>query len=172
MKVKGIIKVIKEINNLKKIKLISDYAIGGGIAKNYYLEPQFTLDLDIFVLIDTMGDFHNIYDYFRNKKCKIENVFIIIHDIPVQFLPSFVQPFLKDGIKQSKVIKLNGTRTKILSAEYLTATLLMSFRQKDKYAIRGLLKFVNKSQLARLLKRISNKNYPLYDRFKELVGDK
>lgn len=170
MKVKGILEVIKEINNIKKRGLIKDYAIGGGIAKNYYLEPQFTYDLDVFILINTMNDFHNLYDYFSRKKYKIANVYIVIHDIPVQFLPSFIQPFIKDGIKKSKSIKLNGVKTKILTTDYLIATLLMSFRQKDKYAIKELLTFVNKQKLEKLLKKNSSKTYPLYKRFHELAG--
>ena len=81
MKVISLLKVLRELNILKRKRIVKDYAIGGGIAKNYYLEPQFTYDLDIFILIDTMDDFHNIYKHFRKEKCKIENVFIFIKDV-------------------------------------------------------------------------------------------
>lgn len=172
MKVKGILGVIRELNNLKKKKMIKDYAIGGGIAKNYYLEPQFTYDLDIFILIDTMNNFHNIYDYFRQKGCKIENVFVVIQDVPVQFLPSFINPLLEQAIKNAKVIKVDKLKTKILTAKYLIATLLMSFREKDKYAIRELLSFANAGLLKRLLKKFSSKDYPIYERFGKIGGEK
>jgi len=172
MKVKGILEVLKEINNLKKRRTLKDYAIAGGIAKNYYLEPQFTYDLDIFILIDTMDNFHNIYNYFRRKKHKIENVFIIIQDIPVQFFPSFIHPLIEEAIKNAKLIKVSKVRTKILTAEYLIATLLMSFRQKDKYAIMELLSFADMNLLKRILKKFSNKDYPIYERFKATIKEK
>ncbi len=172
MKVKGILELIREINKLKKKRIIKDYAIGGGIAKNYYLEPQSTYDLDIFILIDTMDDFHNIYDYFRKKKYRIENIFIIIQDVPVQFLPSFIHPLIEQAIKNGKQIKVDKLKSKILTVEYLIATLLMAFREKDKFAIKELLSFANLDLLRRLLKRFSSKDYPLYERFKKIKDEK
>ncbi|MCD6093229.1 MAG: hypothetical protein J7J51_00305 [Candidatus Omnitrophica bacterium] len=169
MKVKGILGVISEINSLKKKKVIKDYAIGGGIAKNYYLEPQATYDLDIFILIDAMENFHNIYSYFRQRKCKIENVFIVIKDVPVQFLPTFIHPLFEEAVKKSKKIKVNGVRTKILTAEYLIATLLISVREKDKFAIKELLSFADMDLLKRLLRKFDDKQYPIYARFKKIA---
>jgi len=170
MKVKGILKVLREVNTLKRKKIINDYALGGGIAKNYYLEPQFTYDLDIFILIDTMDDFHSIYDYFRQKRCKIENVFIVIQDVPVQFLPSFIHPLIEQAIENARKIKVAEVRTKILTVEYLIATLLMSFRQKDKEAIRELLSSADMNLLKRILEKFSDRNYPLYERCQEIGG--
>ena len=172
MKVKGILGIIREINNLKKKRVVKDYAIGGGIAKNYYLEPQFTYDLDIFILIDTMDNFHNIYNYFRRKECKVENVFIIIKDVPVQFLPSFIHPLMEEAIRKSKRIKVDGVTVKILTAEYLICTFLMSFRQKDKYAIRELLSFTDRNLLRKLLGKFDSKKHPIYKRFREIAGEK
>jgi hypothetical protein len=40
-------KTLKVIGGLKKNKVILDYAIGGGIAVLYYVEPLLTYDLDI-----------------------------------------------------------------------------------------------------------------------------
>ena len=69
------IKALKVINTLKKANLIKDYAIGGGYALNYYLEPILTFDLDIFILIDEEKDYSDLYEYFRNKRYQIENVY-------------------------------------------------------------------------------------------------
>ncbi|MDO9463871.1 MAG: hypothetical protein Q7J67_00995 [bacterium] len=172
MKTQGLLDVIKEINNLKTKKIIKDYAIGGGIAKSYYLEPQFTYDLDLFILIDSMDDFHNVYDHFRREKCKIENVFITIKGVPVQFLPSFIHPLIQEAIKNSKKIYVDKIRTKVLTVEYLIATLLISFRQKDKYTIVQLLPSANMDLLKRVLKQFTNKEYPILERFKEITEKK
>jgi len=53
--------VLETLNNLKKIGVISDYAIGGGYAVNYYSEPTYTYDLDILVLLDTDADYRALY---------------------------------------------------------------------------------------------------------------
>ncbi len=41
---------IKIINELKKKGLIENYAIGGGIAAIFYIEPILTYDLDVFII--------------------------------------------------------------------------------------------------------------------------
>lgn len=43
--------MLKVINGLRRDKIIVDYAIGGGIATVFYVEPILTYDLDIFVLL-------------------------------------------------------------------------------------------------------------------------
>jgi len=43
-------KALKVTNELKKSGLIKAYAIGGGIAATYYIEPILTYDLDIFFI--------------------------------------------------------------------------------------------------------------------------
>lgn len=43
---------LRVLNELKERGLIKDYAIGGGIAALRWVEPFFTQDLDIFVLLE------------------------------------------------------------------------------------------------------------------------
>jgi len=100
------IEAIKFINTLKKEGFIKDYAIGGGYALNYYLEPILTYDLDIFILLDTEKEFSDLYAYFRSKRYKLENVYIVINGLPVQFLPSYISHLFEEAIKRAKRIKL------------------------------------------------------------------
>lgn len=51
------VEALKTINTLKEKGLIKDYAIGGGYALNYYIEPILTFDLDIFILIEKDKDY-------------------------------------------------------------------------------------------------------------------
>jgi hypothetical protein len=44
----GLKKTLKVLNDLKKKGIIKDYAIAGGIATIFYVEPILTYDLDIF----------------------------------------------------------------------------------------------------------------------------
>jgi predicted nucleotidyltransferase len=163
------IKVLKVINALKKAGLIKDYAIGGGYALNYYLEPILTFDLDIFILIDTEKDYSALYEYFRTKRYKIENVYIVIGELPVQFLPSYIHPLIAEAIKKAKRIRLKGTQAKILGVEYLIATLLMAYRTKDRVVIPQLLKQADKKILKNIIKRFSDEKTPLDKRLRKIL---
>lgn len=159
------IKTLKSINILKKSGLIRDYAIGGGYALNYYLEPILTFDLDVFILIDAEKDYSILYEYFRSRRYRIENVYIMIGGLPVQFLPSYISPLIEEAIKKAKRIRIKGTYTKILRVEYLITTLLMAFRPKDKMVIPQLLEQADMKLLNSIVKRFSDEKTPLDKRF-------
>jgi hypothetical protein len=164
------IETIKELNILKKKGLIRNYAIGGGYALNYYIEPTLTYDLDVFILIDTDRDYFNLYNYFRIRKYKIRNVYVVINELPVQFLPSYINPLIEEAIRKAKRIKIKEVNTKVLTIEYLIATLLMAFRPKDRMVIPSLLKLANKRLLNNILKRFSNEKTPLDKRFQKILA--
>ena len=67
------IEALRTLNRLKKAGLVRDYAIAGGYAVNYYLEPILTYDLDIFLLMNTDEEFSSLYRYFKKERYKIEN---------------------------------------------------------------------------------------------------
>ncbi|MBI2830896.1 MAG: hypothetical protein HYX79_01400 [Chloroflexi bacterium] len=156
--------VLNTLNDLKKIGVIKDYAIGGGYAANYYLEPSYTYDLDILVLLDSEADYHALYKHFREKGNKIENVYIMIESVPVQFMPGFISPLFSDAIKQARKITVKGVPSKVVTAEYLIALLLVSFRPKDKIRILELVKLVDKNVLDDILRRFEDEKTPLRQR--------
>jgi predicted nucleotidyltransferase len=164
-----LIRALKILNRLKRKGLIRDYAIGGGYAVNYYLEPILTYDLDIFVLIDTDEEFHALYDYFKKARYKIENVYIVIAEMPVQFLPSSIHPLIDEAVRQAKRIRVKGVRTKVLKAEYLIATLLMAFRPKDKMVIPQLLEWADMKKLKSIIERFSDEKTPLDKRLQRIL---
>ena len=43
-------KTLRVINEITRQGIISAYAIGGGIAATYYIEPMLTYNLDIFFI--------------------------------------------------------------------------------------------------------------------------
>ena len=163
------IRALKILNRLKRKGLIRDYAIGGGYAVNYYLEPILTYDLDIFVLMDTDEEFHALYDYFKKARYKIENVYIVIAEMPVQFLPSSIHPLIDEAVRQAKRIRVKGVRTKVLKAEYLIATLLMAFRPKDKMVIPQLLEWADMKKLKSIIERFSDEKTPLDKRLQRIL---
>jgi len=164
-----LIKALQILNRLKRKGLIRDYAIGGGYAVNYYLEPILTYDLDIFLLMDTDEEFHALYDYFKKTGYKIKNVYIVIAEMPVQFLPSSIHPLIDEAVRKAKKIRVKGIPTKVLKAEHLIGTLLMAFRAKDKMVIPQLLELADIKKLKSIIERFSNEKTPLDKRLQRIL---
>ncbi len=163
------IEALRTLNQLKKEGVIKDYAIGGGYAVNYYLEPILTYDLDIFVLMTTDKEYSALYQYFRSRKYRIENVYIVIEGMPVQFLPSFISPLIDEAVRRAKRIRVKGVPSKVLTVEYLIATLLMAFRPKDKMVIPHLLEQSDMRLLNEILGRFSDEKTPLDKRLGRIL---
>jgi len=167
----ALVGVLEVLNGLKKKGIIRDYAIGGGYAANYYLEPSYTYDLDILVLLDSDTDYHALYKHFRDKGNKIENVYIAIDGTPVQFLPSYISPLFTDAIKRARRITVGGARSKVIGAEHLIALFLVSFRPKDKIRILELWPLVSKRKLDEILERFEDEKTPLRQRLRRVLAN-
>lgn len=166
----GLKQVLVRLNELKAVGLIQDYAIGGGYAVMFYDIPISTYDLDVLVTLPTEDDYHRLYEYFRAKKAKIENVYIFIEDMPVQFLPNYISPLFNSAIEEAAVIEFGDIQSKFVSVEYLILLLLTSFRPKDKIRIQGLLDKANKDLLLNLIQRFDDDESKLYKRYKEILA--
>jgi len=163
------IEALRTLNQIKRTGVIKDYAIGGGYAANYYLEPILTYDLDIFVLMTTDREYSALYQYFRSRKYQIRNVYIDIGGMPVQFLPSFISPLIDEAIRRAKRIRVKGTPSKVLTVEYLIATLLMALRPKDRMVIPYLLEQADMPLLNEILGRFSDEKTPLDKRLGRIL---
>ena len=163
------IEALRRLNQLKREGVIKDYAIGGGYAVNYYLEPILTYDLDIFVLMTTDKEYSALYQYFRSRKYQIENVYVLIEGMPVQFLPSFISPVIDEAIRRAKRISVKGVSSKVLTPEYLIATLLLAFRPKDKMVIPHLLEQADRRLLDEVVGRFSDEKAPLDKRLGRIL---
>lgn len=163
-------KVLIKLNDLEKDGIIQDYAIGGGYAVMFYDIPQATYDLDVLVLLSTKDDYHSLYEHFRTKKAKIENVYIFIEDMPVQFLPSYIGPLFYNAIKEANKVKFEDIYSKFVSVEYLILFFLTSFREKDKVRIRNLLDKANRDKLLSLIKRFDNEQKLLSKRYEKVLA--
>ena len=75
---------------------LSDYAIGGGIAAVYYLEPYHTDDLDIFIPVSAVAfgeaglvSLEPIYSYLKSLGYAAVKEGVMIEGWLVQFIPTF-----------------------------------------------------------------------------------
>lgn len=150
---------LKVINELKKKRLVDDYAIGGGIAALFYIEPFLTYDLDLFILVSEEKKQENlillssIFKYLEKRGYPWKGEHIVIEGIPVQFIP--VDELEEEAVKNSREIEYEGVKTKVILPEYLIAILLRTGRKKDKEKIERLLEQteVDKERLEDILKR-------------------
>jgi hypothetical protein len=130
---KETLKVIKE---LEKSGIIRAYAIGGGVAATYYIEPLLTFDLDIFFLpvqesIDVLAP---IYEHLRKKGFKPRQEQVLIDGIPVQFIPAY-NALIEEAVRQANTATYQRLRVNILGVEHLIAIGLQTFRPKDRERI-------------------------------------
>ena len=139
---------LKVINLMQEEGLFSTFAIGGGIAALFYIEPITTFDLDIFVIIsDSQGylvALSPIYAWLGKKGYKPQKEQIIIEGVPVQFIPVY-NDLITDSVNDAVVKKYGGTETCVLSPEYLMAIMLQTYRPKDK---ERLIKFIAQSDIS------------------------
>ncbi len=167
----GLVETLKTLNQVKEKGIMQDYAIIGGYAVIYHAVPYSTYDLDIGVILRNEDDFHGLYEYFRNKGNKIENVYIYINDMPVQFLPNYISPLYNEAIQQAHEILVEGVPSKVARVEHLIVMALEVFRAKDKYRIIQLLGKADNKRLNSIIRRFDNEEGKFRARYREILAD-
>ena len=131
-------RALKVLNELQKSGIINDYAIGGGIAVAFYIEPVVTYDLDIFYITSYEENgliaLTSIYDWLRKRGYRESKEQVEIEGILVQFIPVY-NKLIKEGLENAIEKRYKRTKTKILKAEYLIAIMLETYRPKDRERI-------------------------------------
>lgn len=156
---------LQKINELAEIKIIDKYAIAGGIANFYYIEPSVTYDLDIVVNLtnQTLDPLRPIFDWAYKNNYVIKKEHVIIEGTAVQFLPVY-NNLIAEALKESVEIELFGVKTYIFRAEHLMAILLETFREKDK---ERLVKFLTEYEYDKEKYKGILKRHNLLDKFME-----
>ncbi len=135
-----------------------------------YLPSQFrafselsikTIDIDIFISVNSSHDFFNFRSFIKNSGFKIKGSHVIIDDIPVHFIPGSLHPLINEAVRKGKRIRVNHIPTKVLTIEYLITLLLMAFRLKDRMVIHDLLELADIGKLKKIVERFSDEETPL-----------
>jgi hypothetical protein len=135
--------VIVTINQMQTDGVIGTYAIGGAVGATFYLEPVATLDVDIFVALHAEAGSRivspkPIFDYLTTRGCQMEGEYVVIAGWPVQFLPP-TGALVEEALSEAVTMDVEGTSTRVFTAEHLAAIALQTGRAKDKAR---LLQFV------------------------------
>ena len=135
-------KTLKVLNEIEKKGVIEKYAIGGGIAIIFYMEPVLTYDMDVFVFLPQAQSglvmISPIYEHLREKGYKVHQEHIIIEGVPVQFIPAY-NDLIEEAVKEAKEIEYKRTKTRVIRAEHLLAIMLQTNRPKDRTRMTQLL---------------------------------
>ncbi len=149
-------KALSVIEEMTCLGIIKAYAIGGGIAATYYIEPILTYDLDIFFIPvqEGLDELAPIYDFARKCGYVEEAEAIIIEGFPVQFIPAY-NNLVREAVAEAITVKYRDIEVKLVRAEYLTAIALQTGRAKDRERALLLLESeaVDRDTLTRILKR-------------------
>jgi hypothetical protein len=135
--------IFRVLNQMQADGIIGRYAIGGAVGATFYLEPVATLDVDVFITVRAepgklIISLTPIFDYLTARGCTLEGEYVRIGDWPVQFLPPTGQ-LIEDALATASEMDVDGTTTRVFSAEHLAAIALETGRAKDKAR---LLQFV------------------------------
>jgi hypothetical protein len=141
-------KTLHVINQMLSEGLFARYAIGGGIAALFYLEPIATFDLDIFIILPEesapLVSLSPLYEWLKGKGYRLQKEQVIIEGIPVQFIPVYNE-LVKEGVLHAVERIYGSTRTFVLCPEYLIAIMLQASRPKD---IERLLRFFEEAEVS------------------------
>ena len=126
---------LEVINQMQADGVIGHYAIGGAVGATFYLEPVATLDIDVFVSFQqppgsALISLTPIYDYLTARGFKAEQEYIVIGGWPVQFLPP-ENALVEEALARAVETDVEGVRTRVMTAEHLTAIALQTGRAKD-----------------------------------------
>jgi len=149
---------LEVINRMQADGVIAEYAIGGAVGAMLYLEPAATLDVDIFVALPTsqsgLVSLAPIYEYLKQRGCVEKYEHIVVGDWPVQFISPNGE-LETEAVAQAAVTTVEGTPTRIISAEHLVAIALRTGRAKDHNRILQFLeqKALDHAKLDALLER-------------------
>jgi hypothetical protein len=149
--------VFRELNGLKPAGLVREYAIGGATAVLFYAEPVRTYDIDVFILLATASpallvSLEGLYEWARRRGFKADAEHILIHDVPVQFLPAH-NALAEDSVTTARTLDYEGVPVRVIDPEHLAALALQAGGPKRRERAWLLLEtgHVNRQRLRALL---------------------
>jgi hypothetical protein len=164
-------KVIQVLNRMQADGIIEKFAIGGGIAAIYYLQPYHTDDIDVFISPVILGrsglvSLELVYGYLEKLGYLPVKEGVLIEDWRVQFVPAFAA-VQEEAIAQARRVEYGETHTFIFSAEHLGAELLRSGRLKDHVRVIDLIE--SKKMNLKVFRDIIDR-HGLTEKWKEFVS--
>lgn len=127
-------KALTVVNEMQNEGLFEKYAIAGGIAAMFYIEPVTTFDLDIFIILPERGhtivSLSPLYDWLKERGYFPEKEQVKIEESYVQFIPVY-NDLTYEAVNKSDEKNYKNVKTFVVGKEYLFAIMMQTGRRKD-----------------------------------------
>jgi len=121
--------VFRIVNEMRSERLVVDYAVGGATAVLFYAEPTRTYDLDVFVILSAgtvdLAPLSRVYDWTSKRGFATLGEHVMIHNVPVQFLPAHNQ-LVVDAVTNARELEYEGVTVRVVDPEHLVALALQA----------------------------------------------
>jgi hypothetical protein len=128
--------VIDVLEDMQRVEIISNYAVGGAVAAILHDEAISTVDLDIFFFLaepppGLILSLEKIYDYARQNDFTFDADFINIHGWLVQFVEASNSPLWTEAVERAETMTIDNRAAKVIDREHLAAMWIYAGRRKD-----------------------------------------
>jgi hypothetical protein len=118
---------LRVLNDMKRARVVEDYAVAGAMAMVFWTEPVPTFDLDVLVFLPgedaTIVSLAPIYDWAAELGYSTQAEHVIIEGVPVQFLPAHGE-LADEAIERAATLEYEGVPVRVVRPEYLVALYL------------------------------------------------
>lgn len=159
---------VRQLNQWKKQGVLRDYVLFGAVAATAYMEPVFTEDLDVIVLVDSDSEYLSLFRTVAQLAQGQEGMHYLIGGVPVQMFPTTTLPLYRDTLDTAQKTRIGDVRVKVPSREHLMLLYLQAFRAKDHFRVLQLLENADERKLNTLLERFDDKAHTLARRLQNL----
>lgn len=125
---------IQVLKQLVDEGVLLGYALGGGMAATFYIEPVLTYDLDIFVLLPRspglLVSLSPVYERLAELGIQPDREHVVVGSLPLQLIPAY-NPLVEEAVRGAVVLPFADTSIQVVSPEYLVAIMLQTGRPKD-----------------------------------------
>ena len=158
------------LNGLKRRRLIRDYAVIGAVAATAYMEPVFTEDIDVIILVDTDDEYLQTFRRVAEVAEVSEGMHHFLGGVPVLFFPSTTNSLFGDTLAGARPVRIGRLRVKFASREHLILLYLDSFCHKDRLRIIQLLPHADMAVVHSLMERFDDEKGTLARNLQTLLG--
>lgn len=135
-------RALEVLNEMKADQVIGEFAVGGAVAANIWIEPSSTYDLDIFITWEPGAGgiltLEPIYDYLRGRgydfekdAMEVERDTMEVEGWPIQFITPGTDLVI-DALAKAVVVDIDGAKVRFFTQEHLMAICLETGRPKDR----------------------------------------
>jgi hypothetical protein len=121
--------VFRVLHEMRAERVVADYAIGGATAVLFYAEPTRTYDVDVFVILPAsdadLAPLSGIYEWARARGFSTLGEHVMIHGVPVQFLPAY-SPLVEEAVTTARDLDYENAKVRVVDPEHLVALALQA----------------------------------------------